>query len=311
MYHRIADAPALRAMPPELASATPEGLERQIADLVARRPVVALADVVSARRGEHELPPGAVTVTFDDAYRDFADEAWPVFRKLGVPVTLFVATAFPGDRDRVYWWDRLDAALASANGRGQISTAAGTLALTTPDERRAAYRELSGWVGTVPDDEAMEEVERVIDELGAAPVGACVLTWDRLRELHAQGLTLASHSRTHPLLQRLPLDRAVDDVRASLADLERELGEPPLPVLAYPGGGRSPELIEALPAAGIEVGFSTEHGVNDLAEADWMDLRRLNIGPRTTPLILRAQLHPSIVRSRALRALRRRAWGRA
>lgn len=311
MYHRIADAPALGAMAPELASATPQGLERQIADLARRRPVVALADVVAARRGERELPPGAVTVTFDDAYRDFADHAWPVFRRLGVPVTLFVATAFPGDPGRLYWWDRLDAALASANGAGEIRTAAGTLPLATADDRRAAYRRLSAWVGTVCDDEAMAEIGRVVDELGPAPPAARVLGWDRLRELRAEGLTLASHAATHALLQRVPLDRAVADVATSLADLERELGEAPPPVLAYPGGGRSPELVDALSAAGIEVAFTTEHGLNDLADADWMGLRRLNVGPRTTPAILRAQLHPAIARSRVLHALRRRAWRRA
>ena len=235
MYHRIAEAPALRAMPPELASATPEGLERQIAALAARRPIVSLADVVAARRGERALPDGAVTVTFDDAYRDFADHAWPVFRRLGVPVTLFVATAFPDDADRVYWWDRLDAALAAAGGHREIRTAAGTLPLGTPGERRAAYRRLTAWVGTVTDDEAMAEIDRVIGELGAPAVGSDVLGWDRLRELHAEGVTLASHSHTHALLQRVPLDRAVSDVATSLATLERELGTAPAAGAGLPG----------------------------------------------------------------------------
>ena len=40
--------------------------------------------------------------------------------------------------------------------------------------------------------------------------------------------------------------------------------------------------------------------MNELDDADWMQLTRLNVGPRTTPLILRAQLHPAIVRSRVL-----------
>ncbi len=311
MYHRIAEAPALHAMAPELASATPEGLERQIAGLAARRPIVPLADVVAARRGERALPRGAVTVTFDDAYRDFADDAWPVFRRLGVPVTLFVATAFPGDPDRVYWWDRLDAALASAGGHGEVRTAAGTLPLGTPGERRAAYQRLTGWVGSVPDDEAMAEIDRVVDELGAPAVGSGVLGWDRLRELHADGVTLASHSHSHALLQRVPPERAVNDVATSLATLERELGTAPPPVLAYPGGGRSPAVAKALGTAGIEVAFTTEHGVNDLSDVDWMALSRLNVGPRTTPALLRAQLHPAVVRSRALRALRQRAWGRS
>ena len=194
---------------------------------------------------------------------------------------------------------------------GEIRTAAGTFALGTPEERQSAYRRLSGWVGTVSDDEAMAEIERVLGELGVPPAGDPVLGWDRLRVLHAEGVTLASHSHSHALLQLVPLDRAVEDVMTSLADLERELGEPPPPVLAYPGGGRSPELVAALAEAGIEVAFTTEHGVNELDDADWMQLARLNVGPRTTPLILRAQLHPAVVRSRVLKSLRRRAWARA
>ena len=55
-------------------------------------------------------------MTFDDAYCDFADHAWPVFRRLGVPVTLFVATEYPDHPDRAYWWDRLHAGLSVADG---------------------------------------------------------------------------------------------------------------------------------------------------------------------------------------------------
>ena len=40
---------------------------------------------------------GAVLVTFDDAYADFAEHAWPVLRAHGISPLLFVPTAFPGD----------------------------------------------------------------------------------------------------------------------------------------------------------------------------------------------------------------------
>lgn len=54
--------------------------------------VVPLADVVSALRGAHSLPPRAVAITIDDAYRSFLTTGWPHFRAAGFPVTLFVAT---------------------------------------------------------------------------------------------------------------------------------------------------------------------------------------------------------------------------
>ncbi|HEY0872631.1 MAG TPA: polysaccharide deacetylase family protein [Vicinamibacterales bacterium] len=38
----------------------------------------------------------AIAITFDDAYTNFMEEAWPRLRDHGLPVTLFVPTAFTG-----------------------------------------------------------------------------------------------------------------------------------------------------------------------------------------------------------------------
>ena len=57
---------------------------------------VALGELLAARAEGRPTAPGAVHVTFDDAYGDFRDLAWPILRRHGVPVTLFVPTAFPG-----------------------------------------------------------------------------------------------------------------------------------------------------------------------------------------------------------------------
>ena len=39
-------------------------------------------------------------LTFDDAYRDFATNAWPTLKRYGLPATLFVPTAYAGERSR-------------------------------------------------------------------------------------------------------------------------------------------------------------------------------------------------------------------
>ena len=93
-------------------SCTPEQFERQMAWLGRHRPGGRARRRAARRaRGGAPLPRGAVLVTFDDAYEDFGDEAWPVLRRHGVPVTLFVPTAFP-DSGRRFWWDRLFARAA-------------------------------------------------------------------------------------------------------------------------------------------------------------------------------------------------------
>jgi hypothetical protein len=47
-------------------------------------------------------------------------------------------------------------------------------------------------------------------------------------------------------------------------------------------------------AAGYEIGFTTRRGVNDLRHVDWHQLDRVNVGPRTTTAVLRAQLAPRV-----------------
>lgn len=56
--------------------------------------VVSLAELV-------EQPPTgpAVALTFDDAFENFASQAWPVLESLDLPVTLFVPTAHVGGRN--------------------------------------------------------------------------------------------------------------------------------------------------------------------------------------------------------------------
>ena len=44
----------------------------------------------------------AVAITFDDAFANFATHAWPLLRERGLPVTLFVPTAFVGKNNA---WD--------------------------------------------------------------------------------------------------------------------------------------------------------------------------------------------------------------
>jgi peptidoglycan/xylan/chitin deacetylase (PgdA/CDA1 family) len=62
-----------------------------------------------------------------------------------------------------------------------------------------------------------------------------LLGWDSLRRMQKQGLTLGSHSRTHPRLTQLDDDALEDELDGSLSDLERELDTRPSS-FCYPYG---------------------------------------------------------------------------
>jgi peptidoglycan/xylan/chitin deacetylase (PgdA/CDA1 family) len=49
--------------------------------------------LAAAQRGE-PLPPRVVVLTFDDAYGNVYTQAWPILKRLGLPATVFMATAY-------------------------------------------------------------------------------------------------------------------------------------------------------------------------------------------------------------------------
>ena len=287
-YHRVDEVEHGSGLDPALISATPGEFERQVAWLAANRTALSLEDLLRIRRGAVPMPPRPLLVTFDDAYRDFASNAWPVLRRHGIPATLFVPTAYP-DRDTHFWWDRLHCAFARTARRDALDTPAGLLALGSPEQRSTAVARLRAWVSSAPHGDAMIVVDRVVAELGGAQLESAVLGWDGLRALAADGVALAPHSRTHARLDRVADDRARDELTGSRADLVRETGRCP-PAFAFPGGGHDERSLRLLAREGFEIGFTTRRGGNDIHEADWLRLRRTNVGRRASLPLLRAQL---------------------
>ena len=290
-YHRVDEPHRRPDLYPGLISATPDELDRQLAFLAGHRHLVSLAELLEVRAGRADLPPNSVLVTFDDAYLDFAAHAWPLLQRHRVPVTLFVPTAYPDQDTRSFWWDRLHHALATAPARTQLDTPAGPVALRSPEERSAAYKLVRGHLKAQPHTQAMAEVQELTDALEAPAPAPTVLGWDALRDLAAAGVTLAPHSRTHPMLDRLRPEALDDEVTGSLVDLEREVGPTPR-AFAYPSGQFDDGVVGSLATAEFDVAFTTERGNNDLRRPDWLRLRRVNVGSSTTLGLLRAQLLP-------------------
>jgi peptidoglycan/xylan/chitin deacetylase (PgdA/CDA1 family) len=286
-YHHVADPARSPLLYPGLFT-DPLEFAAQMDFLVSRHRPVSLNELLGARRGDHALPLRSVLVTFDDGYRDFADHAWPILRRLGIPATLFIPTAYPGNPGQVFWWDRLYSALSSTDAE-VIETPDGDLRLASSAERLDAYRTVRERVKSLPHEEGMALVDEVCETLGAPQARSDVLGWPDLRRLAAEGVDLAPHSRTHPLLDKVPIEAARAEILGSLEDLEREVGRGSR-VFAYPGGGESPEVVRVLEDEGFELAFSTRRGTNDIRTADWLRLRRINVGHASAVPLLHAQL---------------------
>ena len=290
-YHRVDYADTRPSLYPRV-TVTPQAFATQMRFLADHYHPVSIPELLDATLSESPaLPPRAVLVTFDDAYCDFAEQAWPIMQRYHIPATLFVPTAFPDHPERAFWWDRLYQALRTTPRRDTLETPVGDLPLGTAEQRERALLQLRDYVKTRPHAEAMSWVEQICTELEARPPEPSVLSWDTLRQLAGQGVTLGAHTRTHPLMNRVSPQEAYAEAVGSLQDLQAQTGSP-LPIFAYPSGGFNDEVVAGLAREGFALAFTTERGLNRWPFTEPLRLQRINVGPRTSLTTLRSQLLP-------------------
>lgn len=74
------------------------------------------------------------------------------------------------------------------------------------------------------------------------------MTWDQVREIKAAGMTIGSHSKTHPLLTK-PTVSLPDELEGSRREIEQHIGVSP-DLFAYPFGAWDARVADAVRQAG-------------------------------------------------------------
>ena len=307
-YHRVAPPSARPDLSPGLLSATPDQLDRHVAWLRARARVLSMDELLRARAGRH-VPARAILITFDDGYADFAEHAWPRFRAEGMPVTLFLSTGPPGlggnHAESPFWWDRLYAAIARSDVPS-IETRLGRIEPRTIRSEPARLSWFTDRLKDLPHERLLQAVEDIIAVASRSPATAMsaltrapeprtqstpvTLDWTTIRRLAAEGVTIAPHTRTHPLLTRLQPEQARAEVEGSRSDLLQEVPQAILDVFAYPSGAHDDRTGMILEGLGLTLAFTTRRGLNRIGRTDRLALRRFNVGSRSTPVWLAAQV---------------------
>jgi peptidoglycan/xylan/chitin deacetylase (PgdA/CDA1 family) len=179
---------------------------------------------VSELTGGLGRKPGAgrfVNFSVDDCYRDTWEHVVPLFRRHGVPVTLFVTTGIP-DGTMSLGWAGLESILAH---RSSVIFNGGEIDVSTPEAKRAWYKEItSAWDNGRFD----QEYGRFCHINGANPEELRrrhAVTWDMLSSLRDGALVeIGAHTISHPRISALTPEDALRELAGSRERLRSQLG---------------------------------------------------------------------------------------
>lgn len=267
-YHRVADVtdPDLLGLP-STVSASAKGFAEQCRFVNRWFTVISYHRLSCWLRGEGELPPWPALVTFDDGYRDNFTTALPILRQMEMPSMLFLATDHL-QGGMPFYWDLAAYCFQHAPAITLSLPLLGKVSLAEPHRRQHFLKK---WLATAKNVTEAEKADAVHQLPAAMRVN---ISWDRFSELTMtwaeasllprEGMTLGAHTRSHPILSKLPLNEALDEIGGSREDIETRIGQKVVS-FAYPNGGRadfSDRLEEGIKELGFESAFTLIPGAS-------------------------------------------------
>ncbi len=281
-YHRVN---TLEPDPLNMA-VSPRDFQAHTAYLAKHYHVISLDEAVKLLQGGHDLPKNSVVVTFDDGYHDNYRFALPALMRHRLPATFFLTVGPIDNRSRL-WYDVISDLILNAQEKSiAIETLGGlTVNLDTPHRRNTATINVVGKAKQMVSrrrDELISELQDKLENHGKKAVSSGMLTWDQIREMRQNGCTFGAHTVTHPILSRVPLQQANEEIKDCKASIERELGEP-IHHFAFPNGKRSDfneQTVRLIAQAGFQSAATLIEGSN-VGENVFL-LKRIGIGLQHT-----------------------------
>lgn len=175
-----------------------------------------------------------VNFSIDDCYRDAYEEVVPLFRRHGVPITLFVSSGIP-DRTMLIWWIGLEDTI---NRRDHVIVNGQRLATDTFEKKAAVYLTLQArWDQLrVEDEYARFCAENAVNPSDIQDRHS--ISWEMLGELARDPLVeIGSHTVSHRRVSALSPEEAREELAGSRARLREKLGVE-IAHFAFPYGRR-------------------------------------------------------------------------
>ena len=261
-YHRI-DDPSHEDFDTFLPniSATPSDFALQMDYVAQHYNVISGAELVAFVKGKRKLPARAAIITFDDGYLDNYTKAFPILKARNLPAIIFLTTDFIGT-GKPFYWDLIAYCFHHTTLEKVDLPYLGSQ-VWVDESTRAEI--MYSWIGLLKELSESEK-RKIVDQLPelmkvSVPedaFGNIMMSWSNARELSENGIEMAGHTVSHPILTRLPPEEASWELINCKRQIEDQINKRVIS-FAYPNGRSADfnsELIRRVQQAGFEVAFT-------------------------------------------------------
>ena len=259
MYHRF----SVEQHPHRISA--PE-LERQLKYLKRYARVISIDEAIDGLTGRIRLPDFPTVITIDDGYRDSYEIAYPILKKLGLPATLYAVSSLL--EGKAWLWTDKARYITEHTNFDLVETSIGrrhfSIPLSDSRSRLHAASILNEALKQMSNDDKETALEKLADDLAVQlpetpPAEYSGFTAAEAAEMGANGITIGSHTVSHPLMNRITAREQETEAKESKRRLA-ELTGLEISHFCYPNGSFDDGARLAVRNAGYRSAVSSDFG---------------------------------------------------
>ena len=291
-YHAICEPGGYAYAAPGICI-SPADFERHVSYLASNYSVLPLPEAVDYLVSGRPLPRNAVAITFDDGYADNLAAA-RTLANYGLTATFYLTAGALADGEP-FWPAEVRMLLRAVRTpilRLQLESGRVDIPLSESGNFGAAVRAVTRLLKSHPIPVRETLRDQLRSAAGRPRLPRVMLRWDEALEMQRLGMTIGSHTMTHPNLPSAGLADAGREIVDSKARLERELGAA-VTMFSYPNGGaeryQTPELRRIVKEAGYAAATTSRNAFAGPA-SDPYALERIEVEDRLEDLIFALEI---------------------
>lgn len=223
------------------------------------------------------------SIVFDDGYKDFAGYALPILKKYHCPCSMYVVTDCV-TQQQPPWTYILDYHFIHSK-KMKLNLSLELLpanfantAFSDTQARLQFARQLKPFLKKVSNSTRIHLYHQVLESLDDVTVPSnLIMNWTELNEIKKEGVVIGSHTRTHPLLNKLETaEEMIDELKGSAEQIKKQLGHFPI-TISYPIGGYNEQIKKIAAEQGYQIGLAVNQVHYNPAVHDRFEIPRIEL----------------------------------
>lgn len=242
MLHRVVDKKDYTKIGIDGLEISREFLESLIQYFLSNNyEIVSIDNVYDILKGGRPLEKRFVHFTFDDGFRDNYTIVYPVFKKYGIPFTVYINPSIIDGKLPVWWFCLGDVIIVKDYLAFRVEGVEYEFDLKTRLKKETAFKKIHRLINEQPYEKYLPTIEHIFRQCGMDIYKyskKIVLTWKQIKEFCRDPLVVVgSHGLHHYQYSQLTQQQVKDEVEYANRLIQERTGQK-TEHFAYPYGGR-------------------------------------------------------------------------